>query len=64
MQNPYEHAEIRGHVVDATHRGADEHIDELAKKYLGQHRYPFRQPGEQRVMFLIEPDRVHYHSSR
>ena len=63
MQNPYEYAEIRGHVVDATHEGADQHIDELAMKYLGQDTYPFRQPGEQRVMFRVEPDRVHYHSS-
>jgi PPOX class probable F420-dependent enzyme len=63
MQNPYEYAEIRGHVVDATHEGADEHIDALAKKYLGQEKYPFRRPGEQRVMFRIAPDRVHYHAS-
>jgi PPOX class probable F420-dependent enzyme len=35
--------------------GADEHIDKLAKKYLGQDRYPFRKPGEQRVIVRITP---------
>ena len=27
----------------------------LAKKYLGKDTYPFRQPGEVRVMYEIEP---------
>ncbi|MEU2612911.1 PPOX class F420-dependent oxidoreductase [Micromonospora sp. NPDC007271] len=35
--------------------GADEHIDRLAKKYLGQDTYPFRQPGEERVIVRITP---------
>ena len=35
--------------------GADEHIDSLAKKYLGKDKYPFRQPGEVRIMYEIEP---------
>src|SRR5438093_6886481 len=43
--NPYEYVTIRGHVEEATHEGADEHIDALAKKYLDEDRYPFRQPG-------------------
>jgi len=30
----------------------------LAKKYLGKDQYPFRQPGEVRVMYKIRPDRV------
>ncbi len=57
-ENPYEYAEIRGRVVEDTHNGADEHIDRLAKKYLGVDTYPGRKPGEQRVKFLIEPERV------
>lgn len=57
-ENPYEYAEIRGHVVDDTHDDAEEHIDRMAQKYLGQERYPLRQPGEQRVKFKIAPDRV------
>src|SRR3954447_7191989 len=46
--NPYEHAQMRGRGVDDTHEGADENIDQLAKKYLDKDEYPFRQPGEQR----------------
>src|ERR671937_2677004 len=38
--------------------GADEHIDTLAKKYLGLDEYPFRSPGEQRVIIRITPQRV------
>jgi PPOX class probable F420-dependent enzyme len=59
-ENPYEYVEIRGRVVEDTHDGADEHINALAKKYLGQDEYPFRQPGEQRIRFGVEPDRVRY----
>lgn len=38
--------------------GADALIDRLAKKYIGQERYPFRQPGEVRVTIRVEPDRI------
>ncbi|RKN23970.1 PPOX class F420-dependent oxidoreductase [Micromonospora musae] len=37
--------------------GADEHLDRLARKYLGQESYPFRQPGEQRVIIRVTPMR-------
>jgi PPOX class probable F420-dependent enzyme len=57
-ENPYVWAMIRGRVVELTHEGADDHIDRLAKKYLGEDRYPFRQAGEQRVIVKIEPLRV------
>ncbi len=53
--NPYRYLEVRGRVVDVTEQGADEHIDRMAKKYLGQDKYPFRQPGEVRVIYRIEP---------
>lgn len=36
--------------------GADEHIDRMAKKYLGEERYP-RVPGEQRVIVRVTPTR-------
>jgi PPOX class probable F420-dependent enzyme len=54
-ENPYRYIEIRGKVVEITQKGADEHIDALAKKYLGKDTYPFRQPGETRVLYKIEP---------
>jgi PPOX class probable F420-dependent enzyme len=62
-QNPYEYAEVRGRVVEDTHEGAEEHIDRLAKKYLNVDEYPGRREGEERVKFLIEPERVRVHGS-
>lgn len=40
--------------------GAEAVVDGLAKKYLGVDKYPFLQPGEQRVTVRIVPDRVVY----
>lgn len=56
--NPYRHLAVRGRVVEVSEQGADGHIDSLAKKYLGEDRYPYRQLGEVRVIYRIEPDRV------
>src|SRR5213079_97301 len=49
--NPYRYLEIRGRVVEITEDGADDHINKLAKKYLGNPVYPFRKPGEVRVTY-------------
>ena len=57
--NPYNYVEIRGR-ASATTEGADEHINALTKKYMGQDEYPFRQPGEERVKFVIQPDHVRH----
>jgi PPOX class probable F420-dependent enzyme len=54
--NPYRYLEIRGRVVEITEQGADAHIDKMAKKYLGVDKYPYRQSGEVRVMFKIQPE--------
>ena len=51
--NPYRYVEVRGRVREITQDGADAHIDAMAKKYLGKDKYPFRQPGEQRVIYKI-----------
>ena len=53
--NPYRYLQIRGRIASATETGADAHINSLTKKYLGKDQYPFRQPGEVRVMYEIEP---------
>jgi PPOX class probable F420-dependent enzyme len=58
QENPYQAVYIRGRVVELRHEGADESIDRLAKKYIGQDRYPWRQPGEERLMLVIEPERI------
>lgn len=57
-ENPYRYLAVRGRVEEITETGADTHIDSLAKKYLGQDRYPHRQPGEVRVIYRIRPERV------
>jgi len=55
--NPYRYLQIRGTVTKVTKDGADAHIDKLAHKYLGTD-YPFRQPGEDRILIEIEPESV------
>jgi PPOX class probable F420-dependent enzyme len=57
-ENPYRYIQIRGRVSRAVEVGADAHIDSLAKKYLGKETYPFRQSGEVRIMYEIEPEAV------
>lgn len=57
-ENPYRYLQIRGKVIEVTESGADAHIDSLAKKYLDQDKYPFRQPGEERVIYKIVVERV------
>ena len=57
--NPYNYVEIRGTASGST-EGADEHINALAKKYINQDEYPFRQPGEQRIKFVIAPDHIRH----
>jgi PPOX class probable F420-dependent enzyme len=54
--NPYRYLEVRGRVVEITEQGADAHIDKMAKKYMGVDKYPYRQPGEVRVMYKIQPE--------
>ncbi|MFN8132643.1 MAG: PPOX class F420-dependent oxidoreductase [Solirubrobacteraceae bacterium] len=62
-ENPYEYLTVRGSLSGDTHDGADEHIDRMAKKYLGQDSYPFRQPGEERVIVRVTPEKVHHHGA-
>jgi PPOX class probable F420-dependent enzyme len=56
-ENPYRYVEIRGKVVDITQNGADEHINSLSQKYLGNPVYPGRKPGEVRVLYKIAPEK-------
>jgi PPOX class probable F420-dependent enzyme len=53
--NAYRYIQIRGRVKRSTEQGAGAHIDQLTKKYMGQDKYPYAQPGEVRVMYEIEP---------
>lgn len=59
-ENPYRYLEVRGRVAEITEEGADDHIDRLTKKYLGQDKYPYRQPDEVRVVYLVEPEKFSF----
>lgn len=57
--NPYRYLEVRGQAEEVAAGGvADQHIDKMAKKYLGQDKYPYRQPGEVRVLYRVKPERT------
>lgn len=56
--NPYDKVVIKGRVVEITEKGAKEHIDKLAKKYLGQDKYPWSAPNEKRVILKIKPEKI------
>ena len=56
--NPFNMAVIRGRVKEVTFDGAEEHVDKMAKKYLGQDKYQRRGPGMRRVLIKIEPTHV------
>jgi PPOX class probable F420-dependent enzyme len=56
--NPYRYLAIQGEVAEITENGADAHIDALAKHYLGKDEYPFRAPGEVRVIYKIGPQKI------
>src|SRR5437660_9748119 len=58
-ENPYRYLGIQGRVTQMIDAGADAHIDRMAKKYLNKDKYPFRQPGEKRVLLKITPQKVH-----
>ena len=55
--NPYRYVEIRGRVVEVTEKGAEDHINRMAKKYIGKDVYPWRRPGEVRVLYKIKPEK-------
>ena len=58
MNNPYNSVTIRGKVIDQiTGDIAERHIDKLAKKYLDK-EYPYRVPGEKRVLLKIRPHSI------
>jgi PPOX class probable F420-dependent enzyme len=56
-EDPYRWVSVSG-PVEITEEGADAQIDKLAKKYLGQDTYPWRNSRERRLKVLIEPEQV------
>ena len=59
QSNPYDMVTIRGKVIEQiTGPVAEEHIDKLAKKYMGKEKYPGRAPGEKRILLKIKPEKI------
>ena len=59
-ENPYHMVAIRGKVTEITTDDAEDHIDKLAKRYLGMDKYPRRSPDEKRVLIKIQAEKIHH----
>jgi PPOX class probable F420-dependent enzyme len=57
--NPYEMVTIRGKVIEQNTEGAIEHIDKLAKKYMGLDKYPYHSATEKRIVLKIKPEKIY-----
>ncbi|MCZ6751360.1 MAG: PPOX class F420-dependent oxidoreductase [Acidobacteria bacterium] len=55
--NPQGHAIFHG-TATVTAEGAEQHIDMLAKRFLGTDKYPWRAPGEKRLIVRTQVDRI------
>jgi hypothetical protein len=53
--NPYRYLEIRGAVERIEPDPDLAFINKMAQKYLGQERYPYHQPGDERVVVIVKP---------
>ena len=56
--NPYRYLEVRGKVVEFVEDPDKAFIDSMANKYLGQEKYPCSQPGDERIVVVVEPERA------
>ena len=55
--NPQAYLLVHG-TASVAETGADAHIDKLAKRFLGVDKYPYRQPGEKRLLIRVRVDRL------
>jgi len=55
--NPQAYLLVHG-TASVAEAGADAHIDKLAKRFLGVDKYPYRQPGEKRLLIRVRVDRL------
>ena len=56
--NPLDMATIRGKVENIIPDYDYIHINKLTKKYMGKDTYPFRRPGEKRIILKIKPEKT------
>ena len=57
--NPLNMTTIQGKVIEIIPDYEYQHANKLTKKYMGKDSYPFRQPGEKRIVFKILPEKVY-----
>lgn len=58
-ENPYRFLGVEGTIQDRIMgEEAETHIDELALKYLGKDKYPYRTETEKRIKFHVKIDKV------
>lgn len=59
FSNPYGFVEIQGRVVEIVEgQPAEDGIDDLSEKYLGERPYPYRKEDERRVIFKVAPTAI------
>jgi len=59
QNNPLNMTTIQGKVIEIIPDYEYQHANKLTKKYMGKGNYPFRQPGEKRIIFKILPEKVY-----
>jgi PPOX class probable F420-dependent enzyme len=57
-KNPLDMTSIRGKVVEITPDYEYKHANFLTKQYMGKENYPFKRPGEKRIILKIEPEKI------
>ena len=57
LNDPQSYMVLQG-TTSVTEPGADQHIDKLAKRFLGVDKYPFRRPGEKRLIVRVKVERI------
>ena len=57
-KNPLDMTSIRGKVVEIAPDYEYKHADFLTKQYMGKEKYPFKRPGEKRIILKIEPEKI------
>lgn len=56
--NPYRYLEVRGEVVAFEPDPDLDFINAMAKKYMGVDKYPWHNPGDERVVVVVKPLRT------
>ena len=59
-ENHLRYLEVRGEVIRINEDPNLDFINEMANKYLGLEKYPYHQPGDERVVIFIEPRHATY----